>query len=317
MKHTLKTITAIATIAVAGQAFAHTGVRDVVTESTATTTVSSYNGFTITHGCGGDSGQAYPVLGQSSLFPFGDQAVWRDSTGAVIAVGGDGNGTIVPATGIGLNLGVTGYSSASSSFVTAEEIVDDLGRVHALFWKNGAMQPQLNTVTPFKISAPKIANNCVKSLKVRIGVINYCDTNKNADNDATGTYKQPKDAYGRTIPLLADTLYGDGIQTNVFGAPVYTKMEGGNDDNNRADWWFTAPYNADGTSSALYNDPDLLQPTYWTTMTVNNTQADIDACVAGGGTPVDVSVEPSGLDFDTYLIPENVAPFSKSGGSGL
>ena len=53
-------------------------------------------------------------------------------------------------------------------------------------------------------------------------------------------------------------------------------MNAGNGDNNRADWWFTAPYGG----SALYNDPDLLQPAYWTTMTVNNSAADLAACVA-------------------------------------
>lgn len=42
-----------------GQAVAHTGVRDIATEGT-----SSYNGFTITHGCaGGETGDQYPVLG--------------------------------------------------------------------------------------------------------------------------------------------------------------------------------------------------------------------------------------------------------------
>ena len=306
------TLCSIAALLATGQAFAHTGVRDVVTESlpSPAPATSSYNGFTITHGCGDENGQPYPVLGQSALFPFGSQAVWKDAAGNLLAVGGDGAGTIVPTAGIGLNLAVTGYAGQGSGFATTEEIVDDLGRVHALLWKNGAMQPQLNSITPFKITAPKIANNCVKSLKVRIGVINYCDVFKNEANDGGGNYPQPKDAFGRKIPMLVDVENGESIQANVNGSPVYQSMAGGNGDNNRQDWWFTAPHGG----SNLFKDDDLLQPTYWTTMTINNSQADINACVASGGTPADVSVEPSGVDFDTYLSVQNTQPFTKGNG---
>ena len=41
------TLCTLAALFAAGQAFAHTGVRDQATEGTA-----SYNGFTIGHGCG-------------------------------------------------------------------------------------------------------------------------------------------------------------------------------------------------------------------------------------------------------------------------
>ncbi len=318
MKKTKLALCSVAALLVAGQAFAHTGVRDQALERKleGTTVISdgaSYNAFTLTHGCGGDSGKGYPALGQSALFPFGDNAVWRDAAGAVMQVGGDGNGTIVPATGIGLNLAVAGIAGAQSSFPTTHEIVDDLGRVHGLLFKDGAMQPQLYTLTPFRVTAPQIANNCVKRLMVRMGVITHCDINKNEASDAAGPYRKPKDAFRRAIPLLVDgDLYGDTIQKNVNdpGVGVFTDEPGGNGDNNRSDWWFTAPY----PSSALYVDPQVLQPTYWTTMTVNNSKADIDACVAGGGTPVDVSVEPGGADFDAYMNANNLKPFAQAGG---
>jgi hypothetical protein len=320
MTKTKRTLCSLAALFAAGQAFAHTGVRDVVTEGT-----SSYNGFTITHGCGGDSGQAYPVLGQSAVFPFGATAVWR---GKAAGTPGGGDGPILATGGAGITstgsigLSVNGYASASSAFVTSQELVDDLNNVRGLFWKDGAMEPKLNTVTPFKVTAPMIADNCIKQLRIRVGVINYCDVEKNAANDASGPYKQPKDAYGRTIPLLAiadvnDPRYLDGFQTNPAVSPVYVSIKAGNGDNNRADWWFGA---LEG-GSALYNDIEVLQPPsattgipYWTTMTVNNSAADIAACA---GALIDyVTVEPSGADFDAVLTGPNTRPFSK-GNSNL
>ena len=293
-----------------GQALAHTGVRDAVEAGKA-----SYNGFTITHGCGGDtSPNAYPVVGQSAIFPQGDNVVWKESNGTVITHGGgasifntivmDHTG-LVPLPDAGVNWSVSGYNGASSAFATSNEIVDDLGVVQALVWKDGAMTPSMNTITSFKITAPKIIDNCVSAVKVRIGVINYCDVNKNASNDASGPYNAPKDAFGRAVPFTNQFPASGGIQQNVTPrSSVYKTVKAGNGDNNRADWWFAA---LDG-GSALYNDTDLLQASYWTTMTVNNTAANIALC--GGGVTRTVSVEPTGAAFDQFLTPANVAPFS-------
>lgn len=297
----------LAALFVAGQAFAHTGVRDKVTVSDAGG-ATSYNGFTITHGCGGDSGDAFPVLGQSAVFPTGDNVVWREADGTVITRGGGAGifDTIVldhtgaPLPDSGLNLSVTGYASAGSAFATVQEIVDPTalnpGIIQGLLWKDGGMEPKLNTVTEFRVTVPKIIDPTVKQVNVRIGVINYCDFEKNAANDALGPYKQPKDMFNRNIPLLATSIAPD--QINVNGAPVFTAKGAGNGDNNRADWWFAA---LDG-GSTLYNDPQLIQPTYWTTMTVINASAT--------GTRV-VSIEPTGAAFDKILTGPNTRPFSK------
>lgn len=286
------TLCSLVAIFAAGQAVAHTGVRDEVDEGK-----KSYNAFTITHGCGGDQGsQAYPVLGQSALFPFGPTAVWKNAAGTVIQTGGNGNGTISSAT---LALGVTGYAGLASPFATSQEIVDKKGNVQALFWKDGAMEPKLNAITPFKISAPTIANNCVKTLGIRVAVINYCDVAKNATNDNKGPYNQPKDAFGRKIPKLT---IGAGIQTKVAGAPFFVTMPAGNGDNNRADWWFSAPVGG----SFLYKDQQLLNE--WSaTLIVNNSAADLAKCK---GTKVDVTVEPHGAAFDDYLTGPNTSPFA-------
>lgn len=276
-----------------GQVLAHTSVRDQAAEN-----ANSFNGFTIGHGCAGASGQQeYPVLGQSALFPDGATAVWRDAAGNVIQVGGNGNGTIGTAT---LSLGVTGYAGMSSPFTTAQEIVDGNGVVRALHWRDGAMEPKLGAVTPFKVKTPIIADNCVKSLKIRIAVINWCDIAKNEANDAGGPYKAPKDAFKRKIPM---TVIPPAKQTNVAVSPFFTNMSKGNGDNNRADWWFKSL----NTPSALYNDPDLEGE--WATLTVNKSSDDLKKCT---GALIDsVSVEPDGPDFDAFLTGENTQPFTK------
>jgi len=313
-KNKVLTLCSIAAVLAAGQAFSHTGVRDKVIASSAATT-ASYNGFTITHGCGGDNGEAYPVLGQSAVFPTGDKVVWRNADGSVLQEGGgagifdtiviDHTGAPLPDTG--LDLQVTGYAGFSSPFATAQEIVDtnalNPGVVEGLLWKDGAMEPKLNAVTPFKVTIPKIINPNVKQVNIRIGVINYCDFDKNAANDAKGPYKEPRDAFGRKIPQLTSLLAPD--QINVYGAPLYKTLNKGNGDNNRQDWWFTAPYGG----SALYTDVDLLQPTYWTTLTVINGSALANATTV-------VSVEPTGAAFDAILTGPNTRPFTK-GNSGL
>ena len=61
--------------------------------------------------------------------------------------------------------------------------------------------------------------------------------------------------------------------------------------NNRADWWFTGE-----TGTQKFTDPDLIQPTFWTTLTVNN--PNVTQCT---GTPFEAAVMPSGSDIDRYL----------------
>lgn len=301
MKNTTKTFCAVAALLASSQAFAHTGVRDQATEGT-----GSYNAFTLTHGCGnsGEGGapaQAYPVLGQSVVVPHGANAVWRNKAGDVIQVGGNGNGAITAAT---LNLGLAGIAGGSP-LGDPQELVDN-GVVQGLIWKDGVMQPNMYALMPFRVAAPTIVDNCVEKLNIRMGVINYCDIGKNAANDAKGPYEAPKDADGKGILRTTSNKTGF-VQVNPSGADRFKDMKKGNGDDNRADWWFTAPHGG----STYYNDPQLLQPTYWTTLTVNNKPADVAQCA---GTKTEISVEPNGVAFDTILSPANTDPFSKGNG---
>ena len=312
MKHTTLKLCTLAIAVASSQAFAHTIVRDVADEGTA-----SNNAFVITHGCGAERGtQSYPVLGQSAAFPYGNNAVWRNSDGSIIPADQDeegndrnnGAGTIEDLT---LSLGLAGVGGFQSSFATTQEIVgpsdaDPQTRVvQGILWKDGAMAPNLYTNTPFRVNAPLITDHCVKTLKVRIAVINYCDIAKNATNDANGPYVQPKDAFGRTIPMAA--LAG-AQQTNVTpGTPVFSTMPAGNGDNNRADWWFPA---LEG-SSALYNDPQMLQTSFWTELEINNSAVDTALCPGGEADLKEVTVEPNAIAVDRILSGPNTRPFTR------
>jgi hypothetical protein len=229
-------------------ALAHTGVRDQA-RSSATSTTTSNNAFVITHGCDGADGGAdpLPVIGQSAVFPFGNpsQTVWvNPATNAPIdpitVIGGDGL----------LNLAVSGVQDGSL-FDTQEEEVNpaDPDTVHALNWKDGSLNPEMNGYTLFRVSVPPIVNNCVANLRIRLAVANWCERKQNEATDRN---------------------------------------------NNRADWWSTAE-----TGTQKFTDPDLIQPSFWTTLTVMNPNATDDNCPADQR--FDVAVMPSGADIDRYL----------------
>ncbi|MGH8609367.1 MAG: hypothetical protein ACREX9_18725 [Gammaproteobacteria bacterium] len=182
-------------------ALAHTGVRDQVTSS-ATSTTTSNNAFTVPHGCDGADGGAdpLPVLGQSAVFPFGrpDETVWvRLGTNTpidpVTVIGGDGH----------LNLNVAGVQEGSLFETQSEEVNPDGGDplgahdsipVRALNWKDGSLDPDMLGYTAFQVSVPTIVNNCVANVRYRIAVANWCEKKQNEATDGN---------------------------------------------NNRADWWFT------------------------------------------------------------------------------
>lgn len=243
--------------AVSQGVLAHTGVRDQA-RSSATSTTTSNNAFTITHGCSGAEGgpDPLPVLGQSAVFPFGNasQAVWvrlgtpNTPIDPVTVIGGDGH----------LNLGVTGVQDGSLFGIQGEEINpepgDPLGAhnaipVHGLNWRDGSLKTHLQGYTLFRVSVPPIVDNCVANLRIRIAVANWCEERQNEATDRN---------------------------------------------NNRADWWFTAE-----TGTQRFTDPDLIQPSFWTTLTVVNPNATDSNCPADQR--FDAAVMPSGSDIDKYL----------------
>lgn len=158
-------------------AFAHTGVQDAAEAGK-----TSYNAFTITHGCAADTGGGAPlkVRGQSAVFPFGI-AVWTDlSTDAVIETGAVG---IVSEDDDLITLNVGGIQD-NDPFAKQEEETDDLENVRALNWRKGALETNLVGTPRFRVSPPVILDNCVSALKVRIAVANWCEKNKNEASDS-------------------------------------------------------------------------------------------------------------------------------------
>ncbi len=290
------------TIAVyaAGQAvYAHTGVRDMATEGTA-----SFNGFTITHACGSDTndGAELPVIGQSAVFPYGDASssfgptVWVDvATNTVIPTGGTGIVSLPAAPALPLfNLSVGGIQQ-NDPFDIVEEETDPASPtvVRALNFKGSnviralardrnrlikkpfrGLHPDLVGIPLFRISAPTIVDPCVKSLRVRTAVANWCEKGQNEASDP---------------------------------------------DNNRADWWFTHPVIAPGTAGApgsgstKFVDADLTKDNFWTTLTVNNVDTADTAdppttSTCPGGVLRDIAVQPAGPEIDTFLP---YSPFTK------
>ena len=303
----------------AGQAMAHTGVRDIAIAGS-----KSYNAFTITHGCAdynAGTTQQYPAIGQAALFPYGSTAVWRE----VSATPSTTNGTVIDGstivTGV-FNLAVSGLAGVSSPFPTTQEIVDSLGNPHGILWKDGAVEPKLTAAVPFLVTPPAITNACISAVLVRVGVINFCDVQKNASNDATGPYAAPKDAFGRP---LNNTSPAGGIQQNVTPTSAkFVAIPAGNGDNNRADWWFADLY---PSGSANFSDSDILSEGLglWSAkITVTNpnvakqylsdgTTSNPVYAACPGGAPRQVTVEPGSVDFDTYFTAPNLQPFVKTG----
>ena len=161
--------------AVGPAAFAHTGVQEAAEAGTTT-----YNAFTITHGCGSDTGgDPLKVRGQSAVFPFGI-AVWTDlSTNQIIETGAAG----ITSEEDDFILGVSGIQD-NDPFAKIEEETDDLENVRALNWKHGALETNLVGTPRWRASVPTILDNCVSALHVRVAVVNWCEKHKNEANDA-------------------------------------------------------------------------------------------------------------------------------------
>ncbi len=124
------------------------------------------------------------------------------------------------------------------------------------------LSPDLVGIPLFRVSAPTIVDPCVKSLRVRIAVANWCEKDGNEANDPDNNRAD------WWFPLVS-------IPDGSPGAP--------------------------GTGSTNFADADLVQDNFWTTLTVNNVDTATDPTTCPGGVLREVAVQPSGADIDTYL----------------
>jgi hypothetical protein len=256
-------------------AFAHTGVRDTVTGSSESATTSN-NAFTIPHGCSAGEGDAPPkkVKGQSAVFPFGLPAAELTGPGAVWVRLGE------PPT--------------PPTLLTAEEVTAIIGDADED--PSTPPQPHLNLdVTGIQDAS---------LFKTQTEEVNPAGTDPLGPHDS--------------IPVHALNWRGGKLETNLLGITQFrvtvppivnpcvsrvririavsnwcerNQNEANDADNDRADWWFTGE-----TGPTKFVDPDLIQESFWTTLTVNNPNA--SEC---GEEPHEVAVMPSGADIDLYL----------------
>lgn len=174
------TICSLTTLMCTGgpNAFAHTGVQEAATPGT-----TSYNAFTITHGCGSGHEDSTPlkVKGQSAVFPFG-VAVWNEiqTGGAEVPIPTGGAGIVADDDFV--DLGVGGIQD-NDPFAKQEEETDENDNVRALNWKHGALATNLVGTPRFRVSVPTILDNCVSTLRIRVAVVNWCKFGKNEAND--------------------------------------------------------------------------------------------------------------------------------------
>jgi hypothetical protein len=184
-------------------AVAHTGVKDAAIEGK-----SLYTAFTIGHGCGGTAVDPIthsampplPVIAQSVLFPNNVDSVWSK-----ITADPDGTGPLTATeTPISIDQAVEGALPDTPLVITPNlvqdvnvfkkqrEIADTsvlLGahatpNVRAFNLTNGHLQTDLVGLVPFSVAGVGIKiDSCVKSIKVRIAIANWCKTGRGNMDD--------------------------------------------------------------------------------------------------------------------------------------
>ncbi|WP_374086165.1 hypothetical protein [Methylomicrobium lacus] len=174
---------------------AHTGVKDSVNEGK-----SIYTAFTITHGCQ-DTPEAnqeaqlalLPVKAQSVVFPngTGSQAfkidpVTKAETPIDLAdyISGADGGVVTLAPGMVQDKNV---------FKKQTEVPVGDANVRGIQFTSGNLDTTAVGLIPFRATAPSFtatipdgagtAPNCAKSLKIRIGIANYCKKTQNEKQD--------------------------------------------------------------------------------------------------------------------------------------
>jgi hypothetical protein len=147
-------------------------------------------------------------------------------------------------------------------FNSQQRTLDANGVVRGFKMKNGVLQVGSLGLVPFKVTAPKfVTTSCVKSLKVRIAVANWCKSN--AMNTA-----QAGDEARRADFWL-------GTATTKFNDPAVVETI--------ANWTATPP----------------VAP-FWPTLTVTRDLM-VNPMDASCGAGYDVAVEPSPADIDANL----------------
>lgn len=261
------TIGSLTTLMCAQGAWAHTGVRDQVTAS-ATSTTTSYNALAITHGCGGDASlPPLKVIGQSAVFPFGPPA-----------------GSLTDPGAVWVNL-------LDSSILSADEVTAIIGTPDLDLSVGGIQDDSIYERQTEEVN-PAGTDPLGSHGAIPVHALNWFDGK--LDTNLVGLAQ-----FRVSAPMIADKCVSTlRVRLAVSNWCEKRKNEANDSDNNRADWWFTGE-----TGSTKFVDEDLIQPTFWTTLAVNNPNVATGhaAKKCPGKAPREVAVMPSGADIDTYL----------------
>lgn len=181
-------------------AYSHTVIRDAAKENT-----TLYTAAIITHGCAGSEEEApIPVIAQSIVFPNHTDSILKrldNSQPITLAEVVDGAAPVLSISPNGIQ--------DKNVFQKQKEVADNgvlvgahsVPNVRALQYWKGRLRTDLQGAVPFSVSGINFVKaSCVKSLKVRIAIANWCTNSQNEDED------NRVDAWiGRTTPLFDDT----------------------------------------------------------------------------------------------------------------
>ena len=155
-------ISAIACVAFASTAMAHTTVRSQATES-----VTDDNALKIGHGCTTPEGAVIPVVAQSVVFPSTAPVVTTSDSSAI-----SGLPAVIEQ---GTIAGLARVIQDRSVFRSQARKADALGNSIGFSAVGGSLNIDTPGRVPFQFAAPKfVANSCAKRLLVRVAIADIC-----------------------------------------------------------------------------------------------------------------------------------------------
>ncbi len=288
-------------ICVAGQsAFAHTGIRDKVTEG-----VSGYNAFTIGHGCNSNADENAPhqnVIAMSAVFPNSPDPLKAKiykltSTGIQADELPDLSDHIVGvSSGVGFTkLGLGLVAGGGTLFANFIPTVDGTGAIRGYHtwagtspYNSAPLQESVISTTglsPFKYGSIQFKpTSCAKSLKVRVAVANWC---KRGPANASAPDR---------VDLWMGHLPAGGVFTDQRTMPRALPYDAATE----APFWptMTVYRNTTGTPATATTAAVAANP-------VPETDANNNPCNGG----FDLAIEPADADINQYLpIPNGPFP---------
>ncbi|MFO1419111.1 MAG: hypothetical protein U1E83_10635 [Methylotetracoccus sp.] len=177
-------------LAVSPLSLAHTGIKDPGTAGS-----GLYTAATIGHGCGIGTKGTKQVTAQSLVFPWG---ISDGSDGNLVATVGTTPADLtdfLDTTDPKLFSLSPGMVQDKNVFQAQVEVTDANANVVAINFTKGNLDTTAVGVIPFRVSLPDLADgqtnsdgsveaeSCIKTLKVRIGIANWCSKTQDESQD--------------------------------------------------------------------------------------------------------------------------------------